>query len=760
MSGRLEVADIQGDILRSYGLDYRFTRYVFVRVDDPSRGRPWLSGLLSRITTAEPWPGEKPETTLNIALTCGGLTALGVPRAMIDTFSEEFRQGMAARAHILGDTGAGDPAGWDGELGTGSAHVMATVNARSAEHLVEAVADLRRGIEKIGGLTIVYEQTTERLEDAREHFGFADGFAQPAVEGSSEERTRGGGVPDRDGRWRPLAPGEFVLGYEDEDSRTDPQRRLPSAPADPLGRNGTYVVWRKLHQDVALFRRILRDAARLYENGDEEKLAAKVVGRWRDATPLVHSPVTPSATGYATRTDLNDFRYADVDSDGRRCPLGAHIRRANPRDALDPDARLSFRHRMIRRGMPYGPPLPAEAPEDDGQDRGLVFACFVASISRQFESVQTQWLNTGNSFHLGSDKDFLLGDQAGTGKMTVQGDPPFFLAPQSPFVTMRGGEYLFMPGIRALKAIAEGTLAGPDEFAAELAGLPVVEGVDHRMVEIDGPWGRVRMHVAEAGRGDPVLLLHGWPEHWYSWRDVVPHLADAYRLVIPDHRGFGWSQAPGRGYHPEVFAADALALLDALGLERVAVIGHDWGGFAGLLLALRHPERIARLVVCNAPQPWARLSWPLVASARRAWYVPVLAAPLLGPRLVSEERFLARLLALGERDVPSREDVRAYAQRLRDPARADASSKLYRSYIALAVNAVLRRHYDRLRLSVPTRVLFGREDAYIPLEYLRGVEAHGDDIQVELVPDCGHWTPEERPQLVAERARAHFAPPW
>ena len=209
-----------------------------------------------------------------------------------------------------------------------------------------------------------------------------------------------------------------------------------------------------------------------------------------------------------------------------------------------------------------------------------------------------------------------------------------------------------------------------------------------------------------------------------------------------------------------MFAADALALLDALGLERVAVLGHDWGGFAGLLLALRHPERVTRLVVCNAPQPWARLSWPLVASARRAWYVPVLAAPVLGPWLITQERFLAALLALGGRPIPTREDVHGYALRLREGARARASSHLYRAYITLAVNAVLRRRYDRLRLSVPTRVLFGREDAYIPLEYLDGMDEHGDDVAVELVEDCGHWTPEERPELVAERARALFAPPW
>jgi Dyp-type peroxidase family len=441
----IALADLQGDILRAYGLAYAHTAYVFVRVDDASRGRGWLGDRLGEVTTAEPWRGEKPATTLNLAVTAAGLGALGVPSTLIATFSQEFRQGMAARARILGDIGASDPARWP--AGLGEAHVLATINAQTAEGLQHAQQALHDGI--ADGLAVVHEQATHLLEGAREHFGFADGFAQPALEGSSEERTPGGGVPIEAGGWRPLAPGEFVLGYPDEDTRVDPRRRLPAAPADPLGRGGTYMVWRRLHQDVALFRRTLAEAARLYEGGDEEKLAAKVVGRWRDATPLVISPDAPGGG------PGNDFRY-DGDPDGRRCPLGAHIRRANPRDALGFEGRLSFRHRMIRRGMPYGPPLPAEAADDDGEERGLVFVCLVASLARQFESVQTQWLNDGNIFHLGHDSDFLLGHDSGTGKMTVQGDPPFFLAPQGRFVTTRGGEYLFVPGMTALAALADG----------------------------------------------------------------------------------------------------------------------------------------------------------------------------------------------------------------------------------------------------------------------------------------------------------------
>ncbi|MGH2901861.1 MAG: Dyp-type peroxidase, partial [Solirubrobacteraceae bacterium] len=151
----------------------------------------------------------------------------------------------------------------------------------------------------------------------------------------------------------------------------------------------------------------------------------------------------------------NAFGYRD-DRDGRRCPLGAHIRRANPRDALGHAGKLTMRHRMIRRGMPYGPPLPDGETSDDGADRGLVFVSFQASIFRQFEGVQTPWINDGNSFGLGGDKDFLLGDPAGSGKMTIQGERPFFLSPAGPFVVTRGGEYLFVPGISGLRAIVDG----------------------------------------------------------------------------------------------------------------------------------------------------------------------------------------------------------------------------------------------------------------------------------------------------------------
>jgi Dyp-type peroxidase family len=452
-----DLADLQGDILRAFGNAYVHTTYLFFRVDDADAGRAWLRRLLARVTTAEPWTDGKPEATLNLAVTADGLRALGVADTVIAGFSKEFRAGMAARAPTLGDAGPSDPDRWEPELHDGALHVLATVNALDGDALQRELGRLRDDAAQTGGVAVSYEQATELLPGSREHFGYADGFAQPAVAGYDDgtDRRIGGGVPEAKGAWRALAPGEFILGYEDEDTRVDPKHGLPNAPADPFGRSGTYMVWRKLYQDVALFRGVLREAAELYGGGDHEKLAAKVVGRWPNGTPLVVSPDAPIAD-FDPKTDarVNAFRYAAEDPAGVRCPLGAHIRRSNPRDALGFDGLLSFRHRIIRRGMPYGPPLAPEAIEDDHVDRGLIFVCFNASISRQFEGIQAQWLNDGNVFHLGHDSDFLMGDPHGTGKMTVEGSPPFLLGPQGPFVTTRGGAYLFVPGMGALAALA------------------------------------------------------------------------------------------------------------------------------------------------------------------------------------------------------------------------------------------------------------------------------------------------------------------
>ncbi|HWM08948.1 MAG TPA: Dyp-type peroxidase [Solirubrobacteraceae bacterium] len=444
VKAEIDLADIQGDLLRGY--TYACAAYLFLRIDDPGRARELMTRMLPQVSTAEPWDDGPPPTALHVAFTYAGLEALDLPDALLASFPDEFREGMAARAERLGDRGPSAPSRWEPGLGTGEAHVLVTLYGLDEARLA-AGRDALRGVGE-GAVTLVHEQRASALDGGRDHFGFVDGIAQPAIEGSGVAPRPGDGQPDGAGRWRPVRTGEFLHGYLDEDGL------MPEAPAAPFERNGTFAVYRKLAMDVAAFRRYVAEAG---FPGGPDLLAAKIVGRWADGTPLVRSPERPDAALAADPATINDFSYAR-DGDGLRCPLGAHIRRANPRDARGFfDGRLSNRHRIVRRGRPYGSPLAPGALEDDGVERGLVFVCFNAGIWRQFETVQALWIDDGDPFGLGHDKDFLVGEPHGTeGKMTIQGRPPFFLKPQPRFVTMRGGEYLFRPSMSGLRWLASG----------------------------------------------------------------------------------------------------------------------------------------------------------------------------------------------------------------------------------------------------------------------------------------------------------------
>jgi pimeloyl-ACP methyl ester carboxylesterase len=286
--------------------------------------------------------------------------------------------------------------------------------------------------------------------------------------------------------------------------------------------------------------------------------------------------------------------------------------------------------------------------------------------------------------------------------------------------------------------------------------IPQVEGLEHRFVDANG----IRIHVAEAGPAEapPVLLLHGWPQHWYMWRRVMAELGAEYRLLAPDLRGFGWSEAPGRGYDGETFAADQVALLDALGIQRAFLIGHDWGGWTAMLLGLRHPERLKRMIVCNAPHPWPNVSPRLAAEAWRSWYTWVIATPGLGRRALERGWVARNILTRGNVGHPFSEgEVDLYVDSFREPARAEAIVSLYRYYQRVFREALAGRGRDS-RLTVPTLLLFGAHDRYISAELLDGYEPHADDMRVELVPDSGHFIVDEKPGFVVERARAFLTP--
>jgi pimeloyl-ACP methyl ester carboxylesterase len=279
--------------------------------------------------------------------------------------------------------------------------------------------------------------------------------------------------------------------------------------------------------------------------------------------------------------------------------------------------------------------------------------------------------------------------------------------------------------------------------------LPRLEGVTHRTVAARG----LRFHVAEAGAGEPIVLVHGWPQHWWMWRHVVPLLAPHARLVMVDLRGFGWSDAPPGPYDKQTLADDLLAVLDALGLERVRLMAHDWGAWSGFLACVAAPERFEAYLALGAPRPGGR---PSARQLREVWrfaYQVVIAAPLLGRRLVADASFIERTIyaATVNREAITPHDVHAFAAVLAEPARARASVRLYRTFLAREVART-----PRGRLHVPTRIVVGRDDPAIPAVLLEDALDDAEDVGVELVADCGHFVPEERPELVAERARALF----
>ena len=460
----LERDDIQGNVLRGYG--FPFARYLFARVgesDDAARAaRRWLAAQADPVTSDAEW-GDRPRLAGNLALSFAGLRALRLPGWLLSSFPADFRDGMAARAGRIGDTGDAAPERWEAGLRAGDIHVLVTLSGRDERAVGSAAARVRADMAR-NGFAPGLEQPAALLGSEREHFGFTDGFGQPAIAGVARHDVAGQGVPvrrrpwhrfrrdvvpsaaDRRLAWRALRPGEFVLGYEDED------RGKPPAPAPPLHRNGTFMVWRKLRQDVAGFRTWVTEAAGATGLAPD-LVAAKVLGRWPDGSPLVLRPDAGDADLGADRARVNDFGYAR-DPDGFACPRGAHVRRANPRDALRAGGgRLTARHRILRRGMPYGAPLDPDAP-DDGADRGLVFVALQASIERQFEIVQARWLNDGDAFGLGRTPDPVAGTVTCPARQAFGDRPPRYATALRSFVTPRGGEYLFVPGIAGLRALA------------------------------------------------------------------------------------------------------------------------------------------------------------------------------------------------------------------------------------------------------------------------------------------------------------------
>ncbi len=469
-----DLKDIQGNILRGYR-SFPHARFLYFKITAAKEAKEFLNALLvtHAITPAE-WR-ERPRATTNVGITMGGLRALDLPSEMLGSFPHEFRQGMRLRASQLGDVDESAPGQWDQPWRSDEVHLLLMCYSSSLPRLDAHCQQLRQTLPTgVRELPPAQDAAVLTVDDRPrvEHFGFLDGISNPDIEGVPGEATSTGNI-DAKGKFREVPVGEFLLGHRGEGGEVAPMPRPPL-----LVHNGTFLVLRKLHQDVAAFRSYLtREAAdmqsaigRWLPQGVDPKnyLAAKMMGRWRDGTPVDLFPENDRANH-----QTNAFTYAG-DVTGARCPLGAHVRRANPRDSLGFSGHIISRRRMIRRGITYGDFLPKDS-ADDKASRGIMFLAFNSSIERQFEFVQRQWINYGDEFLQGDDADPIAGsrlddgrmvDARGNGRATnaggrmmIPGDErtgriPYLCSGIPRFVSTKGGDYFFVPSMTGLRLLA------------------------------------------------------------------------------------------------------------------------------------------------------------------------------------------------------------------------------------------------------------------------------------------------------------------
>lgn len=479
--GGLDLDDMQGLIARAYG-NLPHSRYLLCAIGDPGAARAWLGRVLPEVSTAS--RADKAGPSLNVAFTWAGLRRLGLGEDALGSFPKALREGMVTehRSRILGDDGASHPTRWrwgNETDGPSAIHVLIVMFAAAESDLDAHHETVRTACTKDDALREVAEPIDGRLLGGAEHFGFADGISQPVLKGWPR---RTGSVnpptPPAPPKWSDIEPGEVVLGHADNFGKpargaTVPASTaagLPPAPWDRrrahLGHNGTYLVFRQLAQDVPAFHQAVATASEVASAEGRpispNKLGAKIVGRWASGASLTLHPDSDPG-GVPT----NDFGYHDHDPHGFGCPVGAHVRRSNPRDSSDEKPlatlRTTMNHRILRRGRPYGLPI-AEPPqhpgEEPGSERGLLFICLNSDIERQFEFVQQTWLNNPYFGGLYGEVDPLVGRPPwGAGTFTIPDVPVRRKVVGLPeFVTTKGGAYFFLPGVRALEYLA--TLPG------------------------------------------------------------------------------------------------------------------------------------------------------------------------------------------------------------------------------------------------------------------------------------------------------------
>jgi deferrochelatase/peroxidase EfeB len=543
MAVALDLADIQGNILSAYGkLGFPKGRFITLHIDDPAGGRKLVNALLPGITTALRWPSSRkpipagsvaatrPLVAVNIAFSWYGLVALRIPTRTLRAMPDEFIDGMMARAPMLGDDFRPDwTKAWDEVWTKGSTtrtinpntvHVLITLNAQMnpdgtpVRELDAKTREIETLCQSIGGVRILpghnppgqpsapYQELTAIMARGadgkvfpcpKEHFGYTDALGDPVFEGEypgdfEKDAAHGNGAVDGAGNWRPLATGEFLLGYPDE-----AQEIAGAAMPLDFSRNGTFMAYRKLHQNVMAFRKFITETAvpfgAVFGIGNprdaEETLIAKIAGRWSDGVPLARAPtvdewrkfnaqypeVSPekNLAGYRARSKaVIDFIYKE-DPQGLKCPITSHMRRVNTRDGLAPSGTegsvLNNRRRILRRGLPYGDSAKSVS---DADEHGIVMLIACASLFRQFEFVQQQWINYGLDANAGNDTCPLTGNhESGAdgpkAKFVIASDPksgrpPFVVEGIPQFVETRGGEYFFVPSMTALRMIGMGVV--------------------------------------------------------------------------------------------------------------------------------------------------------------------------------------------------------------------------------------------------------------------------------------------------------------
>ena len=529
MKTELNLHDIQGNVLKTYARqDFSYARYVLLGINQPAMGRRFIRDLLPLVTTAAPWarPGDdgeamaKPRATTNIAFSYHGLKRVELPEKSLHSFPEEFSMGMRERGDILGDTGRNAPAYWDPVWNRkdGRVDIWLSINGQSPQDIEDRYGKILEILENANGGVILLTghrgdddaddlpyQDAGALRDGngeptpKEHFGYVDGISNPFFEGTLTDPAYvlGAGKPTRKSPeslsgWEPLETGEFILGHRDE------AQELPRAPVPrSLSYNGSYLVYRKLHENVGSFNRYIEEQGKHLPDGAEQ-VAAKFAGRWRNGAPITTFSTRKDADRFIKKVEaakkemaqarnritksvarvkyvrlLSKFVGFNYDDDlaGSRCPVGAHARRTNPRGALefgvknafDTPGALTNRRRLLRRGLPYG--KSDHDSRDDG-NHGIIFMAIGASIERQFEFIQQQWINYGNDFKLANEKDPLMGNHdndagTGTGRMIFPAEPGSGQAPHlcsgiPQFVETRGGGYFFLPSLTALRMIGQG----------------------------------------------------------------------------------------------------------------------------------------------------------------------------------------------------------------------------------------------------------------------------------------------------------------